>query len=180
MSGIRTPSSLCIRVSRDFLGISAMALQFEGSILIIGAPGCGKTTLLRDLIRQRSDEHGEFISVVDERQEIFPYVNNQPCYYPGQHTDILYGCSKEQGIMRVLRNMTPQTIAVDEITADEDCKALLHAGWCGVNLLATAHAGSRCDLESRPIYRPLLENKLFDMLLIIHKDKTWLGERLNI
>ena len=180
LTGIRTPSSLSIRVARDFPGLADGLIQHSGSILIIGAPGSGKTTLLRDIIRQRSDVLGEFVSVVDERQEIFPYANKQLCFPPGKHTDILSACSKNQGIEVMLRNMTPQTIAVDEITAQGDCIALLHAGWCGVKMIATAHAGSRYELEKRPVYRPLLDSCLFDTLLVLNRDKTWSCERMNI
>jgi stage III sporulation protein AA len=178
MRGIKTPSSVCIRVARDFPNIAVKALCYDGSVLIIGAPGTGKTTLLRDYIRQLSDVRGEFISVVDEREEIFPSANGQPCYYPGRHTDILSGCNKSKGVEILLRNMTPQTIAVDEITAEEDCEALLNAGWCGVKLLATAHAGSKLDLLNRPIYKPLIESGIFDTLLTMRPDKSWIGERL--
>ena len=75
--------------------------------------------------------------------------------------------------------MGPDTIAIDEITAYEDCQALLQAGWCGVSLLATAHAGSREDLLRRPVYRPIIESGLFDTLLVLSGDKTWHAERLN-
>lgn len=179
IQGIKTPSSICIRVARDFPGIGTKALQYYGSVLIIGAPGVGKTTLLRDYIRQLSDIRGEFVSVVDEREEIFPMVNGQPCFNAGIHTDILTGCNKAKGIEILLRNMTPKTIAVDEITAKEDCDALLHAGWCGVKLLATAHAGSKLDLYKRPIYRSIVDSCIFDTLLILRSDKTWIGERLS-
>ncbi|MBR3978895.1 MAG: Flp pilus assembly complex ATPase component TadA [Oscillospiraceae bacterium] len=178
MHGIRIPTSVCIRVARDFQNIASKALRYDGSVLIIGAPGVGKTTLLRDYIRQLSDVRGEFVSVVDEREEIFPTANGQACFYPGKHTDVLSGCSKPKGIEILLRNMTPHTIAVDEITAEEDCEALLHAGWCGVKLLATAHAGCKQDLLNRPIYKPLIDSGVFDTLLIMNFDKTWTGERL--
>ena len=178
MQGIKSPFSVCIRVARDFRNIASNALRYSGSVLIIGAPGSGKTTLLRDYIRQISDVRNEFVSVVDEREEIFPSANGQACFYPGKHTDILSGCNKARGIEIVLRNMTPQTIAVDEITAKEDCEALMHAGWCGVKLLATAHAGSKQDLLKRPIYKPLIESGIFDTLLTLRPDKTWTGERL--
>ena len=178
MSSIHTLTSLCLRVSRDFPGIAEEAVASVGSILIIGRPGSGKTTLLRDLIRHKSDISGEAIAVVDEREEIFPRVRDQFCFPTGVHTDILSGCKKAHGIEAVLRSMGPDTIAVDEITAQEDCQALLHAGWCGVKLLATAHAGNRRDLFQRPVYRPIIESALFDTLLILRPDKSWYAERM--
>lgn len=173
MTGIRTPTSLCIRVARDFPGIAKEAAIIKGSILILGKPGSGKTTLLRDLIRQRS-EMGENVSVVDERGELFP----EDFFQPGKRTDVITGCSKAQGIDSVLRTMGPDCVAVDEITAKEDCEALLQAGWCGVKLLATAHAASRKDLLSRPVYRPLAQSKIFETVLVLQQDKSWKAERI--
>lgn len=180
MTGIHSPTSLCIRVARDFPGIAGRAVNLEGSILIIGKPGSGKTTLLRDLIREKSNIGPGSIAVVDERGEIFPVINHLTCFFPGKRTDILTKCSKPQGIEAVLRNMGPDTIAVDEITAQSDCEALIRAGWCGVNLLATAHAGNYKDLLSRPVYRPIIESKLFQTILIIQPDKSWRLERMDI
>lgn len=178
MTGIRTPTSLCLRVARDFPGIAAKACQLAGSVLIIGKPGSGKTTLLRDLVRQFSDFGS--IAVVDERGELFPSFQGKSCFPSGRQTDVITGCSKKQGIEAVLRTMGPACIAVDEITAADDCRALIHAGWCGVRLLATAHAASREDLLSRPVYKPLVESRLFDTLLILQPDKSWRAERMDI
>lgn len=180
MTGVNPLSSLCLRVARDFSGIADRAVNCPGSILIIGRPGSGKTTLLRDLIRLKSNQISGCISVVDEREELFPYIHNQPCFPVGLHTDVISGCSKAQGIEMTLRNMGPEIIAVDEITANDDCTALLHAGWCGVKLIATAHAGNKSDLLNRPVYRPLIDSGIFDTLLILHTDKTWHEERMII
>ncbi len=173
MTGIRTLRSLNIRVARDFPGIAGPLGKFPGSILILGCPGSGKTTLLRDLIRQRARE--ETLCVVDERGELFP-----PGMEPDCGVDILTGCPKAQGIDALIRTMTPQTLALDEITATEDCNALLQAGWCGVKLLATVHAASPSDLYSRPVYRPLVEMKLFDTLVLLQPDKSFRAERMGI
>lgn len=79
----------------------------------------------------------------------------------------------------VLRTMNPDCIAVDEITASEDCRAMIHAGWCGVSLLATAHAASVEDLKNRPVYAPLAQCCLFDTAVILRRDKSWRVERMG-
>lgn len=174
MTGIRNARSLCIRVARDFPGIAEKYGRYTGSILIIGPPGSGKTTLLRDLIRQISRQ--ETVAVIDERRELFP----EGCFSAGRAVDVLSGCPKATGIETVLRTMGPDTIAVDEITAAEDCDALMHGGWCGVRLIGTAHAASTADLRSRPLYKPLLSRGLFEHVLILHRDKTLHEERMNL
>jgi len=176
VTGIREISSLCIRVARSFPGISGGGLA--GSVLIIGCPGSGKTTFLRDLIRTRSEKGNGSICVVDERCELFPSVHGAHCFDPGPRTDIISACGKAAGVLMLLRTMGPKCIAVDEITATEDCEALLSAGWCGVQLLATAHASGRDDLLHRPVYRPIVANHLFDTLVIMQPDKSWRVERM--
>lgn len=176
MAGLREVTSLCIRVARDFPGIASDIAMLGGSVLIAGAPGWGKTTLLRDLIRQRSDL-GEHICVVDERGELFPQGG---CFSQGKCADILTGCSKSQGVEMLLRTMGPDSIAVDEITARQDSQALLHATHCGVKLLATAHAGSLQDLKNREVYRQLLDAGLFHHILLMKPDKSWTLERTGI
>jgi len=172
LAGIREISSLCIRVARDIPGASEKIPRTAKSVLIIGAPGWGKTTLLRDLIRQRSNL-GEHICVADERKELFPLGH----FHPGRCTDVLTGCSKADGIEMLLRTMGPECIAVDEITAEEDCRAIIHAACCGVNLIATAHAASLEEYIHRTIYSPLQKASIFDTVVVLHKDKSWTMER---
>ena len=175
VQGIRSVSSLCIRVARDLPGISGSLCGKSGSILIIGSPGCGKTTLLRDLVRQISNNEKGSVAVVDERGELFP---PDASFDSGDHTDVLIGCGKEAGIDMVLRSMGPRIIAVDEITAEVDADALLRASRCGVDLLATAHAKDLQDLRSRPIYRKLWDFELFQWVVILRRDKSWTVERV--
>ena len=180
ITGVRDPTMLCIRVARDFPDIAKGFAIHGKSVLVIGPPGCGKTTFLRDMIRRYSNECDRSICVIDERGELFPFIKETCCYPIGKRTDVLSGYGKKDGIQIALRCMGPGAIAVDEITVAEDCVSLHEAGWCGVNLFATAHAASRADLFTRAIYKPLLESKLFDTLIILHKNKTWVAERMNI
>ena len=180
VTGIRTATSLCVRVARDFPDLALPAQKEKGSVLIIGPPGSGKTTLLRDLIRQRSVIEKGSISVLDERGEIFPVVDGKACFLTGENTDILTGCGKSQGLDILLRTMGPTCIAVDEITEAEDCSALLSAGWSGVSLIATAHAGNAIDLYTRPVYKPLIEKHLFDVLLVLQLNKSWTMEPIRV
>ena len=172
ITGIRKVTSLCIRVARDFPGIGSSAAGLRGSMLILGAPGRGKTTLLRDIARQISEK--STVAVVDERGEIFPSG-----FVRGDRMDVLTGVPKAGGVEMVLRTMGPEWIAVDEITAEEDCRSLLQAQGCGVRLLATAHAGSLDEFRVRPIYKALLDNHVFDYLLILHSDKSYGTERIH-
>ena len=176
MTGVRNPSSLCIRVARDFPGLIRDQRLLSGSVLIIGKPGSGKTTFLRDLIRFRSDGGLGSVAVVDQRGEIFPYASD---FSRGQRTDVMTGCEKKEGMELLLRTMGPETVAVDEITSERDCRGLLHAAWCGVSLIATAHAASKHDLCSRAVYKPLITANIFDMLVILQKDKSWKAERME-
>lgn len=170
---MQTAHMLCLRVARDFSNISTGINMQDRSVLIIGRPGCGKTTLLRDLIRRESQRGKGSVGVVDERCEIFPIAHGMHCFDPGGNTDVLSGVEKKHGIEMLLRCMNPEVIAVDEITSKSDCDAVLEAGWCGVRLFATAHAGNVEELYRRPIYKPLVTSGLFNLLVCIQPDKSW-------
>lgn len=170
-------TSICMRVARDFPGIGLKAADGQKSLLIIGSPGSGKTTLLRDLVRQKS--RSVPVAVVDERRELFPAVNGKFCFAPGERTDVLSGCGKPEGIEMMIRTMNPRWIAVDEITAEADCQALIRAYWCGVSMFATAHGGNLRDFINRPVYRSLVSSGIFRDVILMQPDKSWKLERLN-
>ena len=173
VDGIRQIHSLCIRIARDYPGIGTAIGGFRGSILILGPPGSGKTTLLRDVLRVISAT--QTVCVVDERGELFP-----ESFTRGKRMDVLKGSPKAEGIDMVLRSMGPECIGVDEITSEQDCEGLVRAGWCGVRLIATAHASSLADLKSRPVYRQLYRCHLFDHIVVLNRDKSWHEERMVV
>ena len=179
VTGFKEISSLCIRIARDIPGIGKEAIAIEDSFLIIGRPGAGKTTLLRDIVRQISELSSQQIVVIDEREELFPLNNGAFAFPPGKHTDVLSGCNKVDGIDMALRCMGPDMIVVDEITSAKDCESMLRAGWCGVRLVATAHAGSLEELYRRPVYQPIIKNGLFDHVVVLLPDKSWYVEEVD-
>lgn len=168
---LRDISSMNLRIARQHRGCADGSADFlwthPRSSLIIGAPASGKTTLLRDLLRQLSDRFLWRICVVDERLELACCVGGMPQFQIGAHTDVLSGVGKEKGIEMLLRTMNPQWIALDEITAEADVEAILRASYCGVRFLATAHAVSREELQRRPVYRSLMQARVFENLITV-------------
>ena len=164
-------TSLCIRVARDYPGAADKIKDIWKSILIIGAPGWGKTTLLRDLARRIANDR--VVCVVDEREELYPEGIQR-----GKRMDVLHGFSKPQGMDIVLRTMGPDYIAVDEITAEADCAGLIQAANCGVRLIATAHGSGLQDMKQRTLYRPLVDRNIFQTIVVLKKDKSYSVERV--
>ena len=175
--GVRDISSLSIRIPRvleDAARPVLPGLLEDGrplSTLILSPPGGGKTTLLRDLVRLLSQgtELAEPVRValVDERGELAAVHRGRPQLEVGCQTDVLDGCPKALAVPMLLRAMTPQVIALDEIALPADVEAVCAAANCGVALLATVHAASLQDLRSRPVGRALLECAVFRRLVVI-------------
>ena len=162
-------SSLNIRIARQFFGIADGVYQqilWDNlpNILIISPAGGGKTTFLRDLIR-RISRSGKTVGLADERYEIAACREGIPTFDVGDNTDVLSGGDKNQTIDILLRTMSPKYIAVDEITAQQDCEALLKASYTGCGLLATAHCNGLAELEKRPVYHGLLDSGLFTYIV---------------
>lgn len=171
---IRAASSLNIRVARQVMGCAGKLMpRLDRSTLLLGPPGSGKTTLLRDAVRQLSDKGRQYIGLADERGELSAAVDGRMQLSVGGRTDVLVNVPKAQAAMMLLRTMNPDWIALDEITAPEDIRAMEQASYCGVKLLATAHGDTMEDLKRRPLYRKLMETGVFGQIAVLGRDKTY-------
>lgn len=147
---IKDVSGLNIRVAHQIVGCSDEIYErfFSNglcSLLIAGKPLSGKTTVLRDLARRLGESRR--VTLIDSRNEISASVRGTPSLDVGLNTDVLCGCGKSEGIMMALRSLSPEVIICDEIAHDE--AAVEQALFCGVKVIAAAHAGSLAELDRR-------------------------------
>ena len=168
---IRKLSSIAIRLPSEQKGCADgfMTELLAGglkSTIIISPPGGGKTTLLREMVRKLSDD-GMRISLADERGEIAAVRDGVPQMDIGARTDVMTGVGKAESAMMFLKTMSPQLIAMDEISAPEDIAAMSSAANCGVLILATAHADGLNDFSERPLYKRLRREKIFLRAVLI-------------
>ncbi|GFN30535.1 stage III sporulation protein AA [Paenibacillus xylaniclasticus] len=193
---IRDIGGFNVRIARDAAGVSLPVLpmlidryrQTISSTLIIGAPRQGKTTFIRDLARAVSYGRwrlphaegwpGRKVGIVDERSEIAACVRGVPTFDVGPRTDVMDACPKAEGMMMMIRSMSPEVLVVDEIGRDEDVEAIREAARAGVAVIATAHAGSWQEAAARPAIRRLLQDNAFARGVVLRRTKDGLASRV--
>lgn len=170
-------AGLNIRIAREVIGCAGPVLPHivAGgrvlSTLIISPPQAGKTTVLRDLVRQISygapGLRGCKVGLVDERSEVAGCWEGVPQRDMGPRTDVLDACPKAEGLMLLVRSLSPQVVAVDEIGRAADAEAVLEALHAGVAVVATAHGSSLEDVSRRPALTELVRSGAFDRAVIL-------------
>lgn len=196
---LRDISSFNIRVAREIRGVGeriVRALMEPASetvhhTLIISPPQCGKTTLIRDLARILSEgswngaaamisakSRGLKVGIVDERSEIAGSVAGVPSFDVGPRTDVLDACPKAEGMMMMIRSLSPQVLIVDEIGRREDADAVLEAMHAGIRVIATAHGRDIADVRRRPGLLPLFEQFVFTRYVVL--EGTGVDRRISL
>lgn len=175
VSGLRDISSINIRVAREITGCADAILcklknSLAGGLLLAGPPSSGKTTILRDIARQLSSGicgNIRKVTVVDERGEIAGTYQGVPQNDVGLCCDVLDCCPKSEGILTAVRTLSPQFIICDEIGAEEEVRAVEQSLNAGVSVIASIHAGSKEELESRSQVASLLRTGAFRNVVLL-------------
>ncbi|MDY0408410.1 stage III sporulation protein AA [Virgibacillus soli] len=180
VKAIKYITFLNIRIAKQKIGVAKPLIPylFERNTyvntLIVGAPQTGKTTLIRDLTRMISTGWkyvpGKKVCVIDERSEIAGSIKGIPQHEVGQRTDVLDACPKAEGMMMMIRSMSPEVLIVDEIGSHQDVQALLEAVHAGVVVICTIHGQSLTELKKRPSLALLFEQNVFSRTVIIENN----------
>lgn len=176
VKAIRHLASFNIRIAREKIGIAEKYLPFLyqenwKNTMIIGAPQTGKTTLLRDIARMISTGSSHLkiaaakVGIVDERSEIAGCVHGIPQLQFGQRVDVLDACPKAEGMMMLIRSMSPNVLVVDEIGREEDRLAIMEAINAGIALMMTTHGNSFEEVRKRPLLQEIIDSQVFERFI---------------
>lgn len=171
---VKDITSLNLRISKQIIGSADDILPiFEestGGVIIVGTPNSGKTTVLRDLIRQLSSgKSGKYYKVcaIDDRREISAVCDGIVTNDIGITCDILDSYPTAKAIDIAVRTLSPDIIACDEISTEEEVAAITKGVNCGVRFIVTMHAGNYEELLERKQLEELLETRSFAKVILL-------------
>ncbi len=165
-------SSINIRIARQIFGAAddIVKVYDGGGVLIAGPPAAGKTTVLRDLIRQLSSgQTGKVyrVSVVDTRGELAGAGERGSENDLGAASDVLSGVEKAMGIEIAVRTLNPEIVAFDEVSLSAEIEKISEGFYSGVSIVTTAHAGSVEELKERSVTRKLLDSGVISTVVFL-------------
>lgn len=176
---VKNLSSLCIRVPHEIKNCSqpilpyVFGVQRPVSTLIIAPPGAGKTTMLRDLARQISEQFAHLNTLIlDERGELAACYLGECQLDVGQNVDVITGGTKVYGFENGIRSLRPDVVITDEIATAEDVAMLQQAVRSGVIVIASVHAANIEDVATKPDLGLLVKQQVFERYLVLR-----MGER---
>ena len=170
---IKNITSLNIRISHQVIGASEKIINMlcynnkVKNTLVISPPGAGKTTLIRDIVYQLSNEKRvQNILVVDERFEIAGMGRNNHIEI-GNYVDVISGAGKGFAFSSALKTMCPSVIVTDEISRENDIESIKQAIKSGVAVIASAHAKDLNDLRFKAYFNDIIKDKYFERIVIL-------------
>lgn len=176
-------TSFNIRITREVMGCAESILPYmtyQGrpvSTLIAAPPAGGKTTLLRDIARCVSDGIGVLpcrTAIADERGELAGCVDGAPSFDVGARTDVMELAPKAEAMRMLIRSMSPEVIVTDELGGEDDAQAAAEAAACGTVVIASVHASSGDELQSRSSLRKLIASGVFKRVLLVKRSGSLL------
>ncbi len=192
---LRDINSFNIRIARAVPGVADRILPYLLDTktkrvlhtLIISPPQQGKTTLLRDLARQLSQgwqsrkggvPMGMKVGIIDERSEIAGSYKGLPGFDVGPRTDVLDGCPKAEGMMMMIRSMSPDVLIVDEIGRPEDADAVREALYAGISVIASVHGRDLAEVAARPGLASVTTQQIFQMYVQLERTSRGVSFRI--
>ncbi|TDL77129.1 stage III sporulation protein AA [Neobacillus sp. YX16] len=180
VKAIRDIASFNIRIAKEKIGIAEKIIPFIFNhswmhTMIVGPPQTGKTTLLRDIARiissgnQEKGVHAYKVGIVDERSEIAGCVHGIPQMTFGHRLDVLDACPKAEGMMMMIRSMSPDVLVVDEIGRMEDAEAIQEAVHAGIKLIMTTHGTSLEEAKNRPSLKSIIDQNIFQRFIVLSR-----------